>query len=189
MQPLPLVTQPLPGTLRSFDGQRRGFGDRGRRNGNVIVYPVPVYVGGYGYYGPDGTSYPVTPSSPTVIVVPSDQGSGYYQQPPDQYYGPSTFVPQEPAPPDPSSVTTLGPIAPSSSVTDQREQQNPLTLMVFKDHSIYAASDYWREGDRLCYVTNYGAKNSIALDQLDLDMTVQLNRERNVPFILVERQP
>lgn len=168
MQPLPMGMQPLP-TGGPLDRTERG--SRDHRNTNVLVYPIPVFMGGYGYYAYDSGLYPES-SAPNVMDVQPDQPNSP-QPESQQYYGPSRFVPQ-PAP-------------------DQSDQpasaQVVLTLLVFKDHSIYAATDYWRQDDRLHYLTNYGSKNSIPLDQLDMDMTVQLNRERNVPFILVERKP
>jgi len=59
-----------------------------------------------------------------------------------------------------------------------------LTLLVFKDHSIYAVSDYWLEGGQLHYVTSYGARNAVPIEQVDLEMTARLNWERNVEFTL-----
>ncbi|MFQ5926956.1 MAG: hypothetical protein ACE5MH_05930, partial [Terriglobia bacterium] len=58
------------------------------------------------------------------------------------------------------------------------------TLLVFKNHSIYAATDYWLEGGQLHYVTSYGAQNAVPFEQIDLEMTVQLNWERGVEFTL-----
>ena len=60
----------------------------------------------------------------------------------------------------------------------------PLTLLAFKDHTILAVTDYWLEGDMLYYQTSYGLQNSIPLDRLDLPLTEQLNRDRNVLFVL-----
>ncbi len=63
----------------------------------------------------------------------------------------------------------------------------PLALLVLKDHTIYAATDYWLEGGRLHYLTSHGSSDSVALDQLDLEFTVKLNAERNVRFELRKR--
>ena len=41
----------------------------------------------------------------------------------------------------------------------QERPTKPLTLLVLKDHSIYAVTEYWKEGDRVCYVTSYGSQN------------------------------
>ena len=70
------------------------------------------------------------------------------------------------------------------SVTVEETPLARLTLLVFKDHSIYGVTDYWLEAGQLHYVTSYGARNAVTLDQLDLEMTAQLNRERNVEFTL-----
>lgn len=59
-----------------------------------------------------------------------------------------------------------------------------LTLLVFKNHSIYAVTDYWLEAGQLHYVTSYGGRNAVALEQIDLEMTVRLNWERGVEFVL-----
>jgi hypothetical protein len=73
-------------------------------------------------------------------------------------------------------------------------EPNPATevtysLLAFKDHSIYAVVDYWLENNKVNYVTNYGASGSVALDKIDIDLTVQLNGERNTKFELHEKQP
>lgn len=70
------------------------------------------------------------------------------------------------------------------SITVEETPLARLTLLVFKDHSIYGVTDYWLEAGQLHYVTSYGARNAVTLDQLDLEMTAQLNRERNVEFTL-----
>lgn len=61
---------------------------------------------------------------------------------------------------------------------------SPLTLLVFRDHSIQAVTDYWLEDGQLHYVTSDGARHMVPLDELDVDMSVQLNRERGVGFVL-----
>ena len=60
----------------------------------------------------------------------------------------------------------------------------PLTLLVFKDHSIRAVTRYWKEGSQLHYVTSHGGQKSVSLDLLDLEFTRKANEERNVKFEL-----
>jgi hypothetical protein len=62
-----------------------------------------------------------------------------------------------------------------------------ITLLAFKDHTIMAVTDYWLEGDAVCYDTSSGSRTCIPLDRLDLPLTQQLNRERNVRFVLEAR--
>jgi len=59
-----------------------------------------------------------------------------------------------------------------------------LTLLVFKNHSIYAVTDYWLADGRLHYITSYGGQNAVPLELIDLDMTVRLNWERGMEFAL-----
>ncbi len=58
----------------------------------------------------------------------------------------------------------------------------PLFLLVFKDHSIYGITAYRIENGRIYYATSYGALNSVPLDLVDLDSTVQMNRDRGLDF-------
>ncbi len=59
-----------------------------------------------------------------------------------------------------------------------------LTLLVLKDGSIFAATDYWLEDGRLFYLSSTGAVSSVALGDLDWPMTTRLNTERGVRFVL-----
>jgi hypothetical protein len=60
----------------------------------------------------------------------------------------------------------------------------PATVIYLKDGTSYGITDYWLSGGRLHYVTNYGGENSIAVEQLNLQRTVQENAEHGVRFIL-----
>jgi hypothetical protein len=61
---------------------------------------------------------------------------------------------------------------------------HPITLLQLKNGWMYGLTDYWVEGDDLHYVTNYGGKNSVSLDLIDLATTIRLNSERGVEFSL-----
>jgi hypothetical protein len=71
------------------------------------------------------------------------------------------------------------PTVPSTDGAD-----HPITLLQLKNGWMYGLIDYWVEGDTLHYVTNYGGKNSVPLDQVDLATTIRLNSERGVEFSL-----
>jgi hypothetical protein len=60
----------------------------------------------------------------------------------------------------------------------------PITLLFLKNGWMYGLTDYWVEDDRLHYITSYGGENSVPLEQIDFDKTVQLNAERGVEFVL-----
>ncbi len=59
-----------------------------------------------------------------------------------------------------------------------------LTLLVFKDNSMSAVTDYWLEDGVLYYPSSNGGEIAVPLERVDLGMTVQLNRERGVRFAL-----
>ena len=120
---------------------------------------------------------PVVPvfGGTTVVVVPGYGpfvNNGYYVDPPPQTVS---------APPSQSRY-----VVESGSAGPVRQPAR-LILLAFQDHSIYAATDYWVEGDTLVYTTSYGARNQTPLSSLDLDLTTQLNRERGIEFSLDSR--
>ena len=187
IQPLPTINQPLIGPIRpgvTNFGRPPRHGKRYRSRypsryrsyynyggsygaGGVAVVGVPVVVSGYGYY----------PQQPQVIIV---------QQPPYQ----GQFQAQEPPRHMPGQILTerqaqeRGLIYETRPPLAQERPTKPLTLLVFKDHSIYAVSEYWKEGDSICYVTSYGSQNCVSLDLLDVEFSKKLNEERSVKFEL-----
>jgi hypothetical protein len=58
------------------------------------------------------------------------------------------------------------------------------TLIYLNDGTSYAVTDYWLAGSKLHYVTSYGGQNSIDLQQLDFQRTVDENASRGVAFTL-----
>jgi hypothetical protein len=73
---------------------------------------------------------------------------------------------------------------PESPYEDGAEPNHPITLLQLKNGWMYGLTDYWVEGDNLHYVTNYGGKNSVPLEVIDLATTIRLNSERGVEFSL-----
>jgi len=60
----------------------------------------------------------------------------------------------------------------------------PTVLLYLKDGTLYPASDYWLADGKLHYRVNYGGENAVALDQVDLQKTVDENAKRGVHFSL-----
>jgi hypothetical protein len=60
----------------------------------------------------------------------------------------------------------------------------PYVVIVLRDGSSYAVSDYWLAGGKLHYITSYGGENSVDLNQLDLQRTVNDNATRGIEFTL-----
>jgi len=85
---------------------------------------------------------------------------------PSRYWGPS-------APPE-----ETGGGGGSSSSSDSE------VVLFLKDGTVYAITDYWIADNKLHYVTNYGGENSIPLDQLDMQRTVDVNAKRGVNITL-----
>jgi hypothetical protein len=88
---------------------------------------------------------------------------------------------QQPAPnfgTDNSAQPTGGP-APQNVAP-----QPPDTLLQLLDGSMYGLTNYWVEGERLHYITNYGGENSVPLAQIDFEKTIQLNASQGTPFKL-----
>lgn len=62
-----------------------------------------------------------------------------------------------------------------------------LTLLVFKDNSISAVTNYWLEGGQLHYTTSYSGETAVPLERVDLEMTALFNWERGTKFALRSR--
>jgi hypothetical protein len=65
----------------------------------------------------------------------------------------------------------------------------PLTLIYLKDGTSYAVRDYWMDAGQLHYVTSYGADNSVTVDRIDLQRTVDENAKNGIEFTLRPAQP
>ena len=60
----------------------------------------------------------------------------------------------------------------------------PLVMLYLKDGSVYALSNYWVADGKLHYKTQYGGENSVPLDQIDIQHTVDVNAKRGVNITL-----
>jgi hypothetical protein len=58
------------------------------------------------------------------------------------------------------------------------------TVLYLKDGTVYAVINYWLADGKLVYQTNYGGENSIDLDQIEMQKTVDVNASRGVNFTL-----
>jgi hypothetical protein len=63
--------------------------------------------------------------------------------------------------------------------------ERPITLLQLRDGSMYGLTDYWISDGVLHYTTTYGGQNSLPFERIDLQKTVQLNANRDVPFVLL----
>ncbi|MGH9746931.1 MAG: hypothetical protein ACRD59_12585 [Candidatus Acidiferrales bacterium] len=61
---------------------------------------------------------------------------------------------------------------------------SPDVVLFLKDGTVYALTDYWVAGGKLHYMTNYGGENSIDLEQIDMQRTVDVNHKRGIDITL-----
>lgn len=155
----------------SFSRFHRSF--RGRIGFGGGYYGTNFYAGGYygaGYYPSYGGTNVVVVPQVIPVAVPTELRPQYSEPP----------VVVLPGLPDDWPRLRVA----EASYPKQPPPLAPLTLVVLKNQKIFAVSDYWLEDARLFYVTSTGRQDSVALHDLDLEMTNQLNAERNVDFVL-----
>jgi hypothetical protein len=166
-----------------FNG--RGFNGRGFY-GSSLYYPYFGLGLGYGsgfydepyydpyYYGPNGYAgsnggYASYQTSPNVTVIYPQQQMAAAPEPPPERARPVTHEYDQ-------YGQEVRPGAPGAA--------SPVYLLAFTDHVIRAAAAYWVDGKTLHYVTLQHEEKQAPLDTVDRALSVQLNRERQVPFQL-----
>jgi len=83
-----------------------------------------------------------------------------------------------------SESGTENPATNNAEPRDKAKSDQSVTLLQLRDGSMYGLVDYWIEDGQLHYTTTYGGQNSLELDRIDLETTVQLNNERGIEFVL-----
>jgi hypothetical protein len=76
------------------------------------------------------------------------------------------------------------PSAPAEEGGGGGATSGPEVALFLKDGTVYAITDYWVADNKLHYVTNYGGENSIPLDQIDMQRTVDANAKRGINITL-----
>lgn len=177
-----------PTTRQSF-GFRfnggRGFG-RSAFFGSSLFSPFFGFGLGYGYWPDYYGGYPY--SYDPYAYNPYGYGGGYasYQTSPNvTVIYPSQAAEQAPAAPPERA-------RPVTREYDQYGQEvrpgvapgggSPVYLIAFNDRVIRAAAAYWVDGKTLHYVTLQHEERQAPLDTVDRALSLQLNRERQVPF-------
>lgn len=84
---------------------------------------------------------------------------------------------------------TQNPATNHAAPVNKARSEQPVTLLQLRDGSMYGLVAYWVEDGRLHYTTTYGGQNSLELDRIDLEKTVQLNAERGIQFVLRPNTP
>lgn len=175
------VVNPAQGGLR-VPGSRGAGGSTGR-----AVYGYPIYLGGY-YYTPYLT--PTDGSAPAAASTPA-QTNVTVVMPPQEPVTPVVINFNYGSAPPPAGTdqsvdrgatdrgpTDRGPVDHAqASASDDNGGDPSHYLIAFKDHTIYAATAYWVDGDTLHYFTAGNVHNQASLALVDRDFTERLNRE------------
>jgi hypothetical protein len=193
-----------------FNGFRGGFnGFRGGFFGGPFGFRssfgfFPSFGFGYPYYGGyydngypyDPYSYPsysypaYQPSSNVTVVYPQTAQaapSPAYAERANPNLRQYDEYGQEMRPPSGGGYgpqQSGGGNGPQQSVGGNGGNGSPIYLIAFRDQSIRAAAAYWVDGRTLHYVTQQHEERQAALDTIDRDLTLRLNRERHVQFSL-----
>lgn len=158
-----------------FPGNRFFFGNR-FRFGNRFFFGSPFFAPDFAF----GLSY--APSFYGYGPGFSDY-AGYYPPAPAYAQAPSTTI-VYPAQTQAAPAAVSAPPASDQPTNQSSAGGSPIYLIAFKDHVIRAAAAYWLDGGTLHYVTLQREEKQAPLDTVDRGFTLQLNRERRVPFQL-----
>src|SRR5690242_15145730 len=164
-------------------GFRNGFRDFDDRFGNRGFYGG-FYGGGFwpyaGYSSMYWPSYAWSSYFPGYDYNPYDYGYAAYQP------SPNVTVVYPPQPVQPLSVERARPVTREYDQYGQeiRPAGSPLYLIAFTDHTIRAAISYRIDGNTLHYTTAEREEKEAPLNTVDRTLSMQLNRERQVPFQL-----
>jgi hypothetical protein len=168
---LPSVVNPAGGGIHLVvPGQSRGVSNTGPRFRGAYAYPV--YIGGYydtPYISQQEPMAP-PPGQPNVTVVMSPP-----QQPTPVII--NNFYPGS-SPMNPDGVRAQAQQQDSDDAAPATEPAH--YLIAFQDHTIYAATAYWVDGDTLHYFTSGNTHNQVSLGLIDRQFTERLNKEAGV---------
>ena len=89
-----------------------------------------------------------------------------------------------PAVNDANTDANAPPVQQSPDVPDSNGDSVAPILLYMHDGSVYAASGYGIENDRLHYILTNGAENTVNLDQVDVQRTVSENAKGGVRVTL-----
>jgi hypothetical protein len=121
---------------------------------------------GYGGYTPP-TAYPSEPTYPSdPVYSPSEPSATLQYTPPTNQYPLLESLPAE-----------------NLSAGVGARVRNEI-LIYLKDGSVFAVASYTVSDGQLHYLTDYGDKNDLSVDLLDLQRTVEMNAQRGVAFTL-----
>jgi hypothetical protein len=176
------ISRPLGGiqSPRSPGSLRRG-------QPGVVGYGLPY---AYSVYVPNYLDSYVDPSWAPMVMPPPLPPQAFAQQAPpappviiNQYFvqgGSGMPVNVAAGGNGPGPSTTADASAPGDPIGPVENYY----LIAYKNRSVYSALAYWIEGNTLHYVTTQNTHNQASLDLIDIELTKNMNRTRNVPFTI-----
>lgn len=168
--------------------------DEPRGGSSARIFPPrrrhpPFFFGGFGFFG---FGFPLAfgfgPDCNPFWAEPFAFGCdafGYW----DGYGGGYNASVYEAEPPEGAEELSQEPapytyLPPPESSPEEIEAEKTLVVLYMKNGAVYAVTDYWVADGKLRYLTSYGGENTIEMDDLDLQKTVDVNAKRGVDFIL-----
>jgi hypothetical protein len=186
--------RPHPGGIHAGRGTRRDQpsssfrrrGGFGRHGSGVIVYPYVYY--GYPYgYGNGGyaieTGAVSRTSSSASYVIDGHLDTSSERVPHSRVY---EVGPGAADAPDAQEAGSLD--SGEAEGEPAGPQGNVFYLIALKGGLIYASNEHWLLGNTVHFVTLQGDHYVVSLEEMDLDLSVQLNRERGLKFALEVRE-
>jgi hypothetical protein len=176
-----------PDRFPDFSRGPRGLERHGR---SVIVYPY-VYFGypyGYGnggYAVETGAASKTSSSASYVIEGHLDKTSA--REPHSRVYEVGPGATDDPSAPDGALIDGEGPDEAAPGEVGA-PTEDAFRLIALKGGLIYASREHWLLGSTVHFVTLQGDHYVISLQEVDLDLSVQLNRERGLKFVLEVRE-
>lgn len=183
-----------PGNIRGIGIVDLDFGRRGGR-GFGQRFPVVYLPFGYGYSDYSSHTERIvivdhqtsTESSASVERVPQQPAP---QEEPAQPTGAKIIElrPRDPATEqaapesalqDPSSVEVL-----HGSEVEGGQDRAVVYLIARKDDTIVTSQEHWIVGNSVHYITPRGEQRQILIENVDLNLSARLNRERGLSFTL-----
>jgi hypothetical protein len=108
--------------------------------------------------------------------------AGFYEGYNASFYQPEEQQEMEQPPEEPETYMYVPP--PESGSPEEIEAEKVLVVLYMKNGAVYAVTNYWVGDGKLHYLTSYGGENTIDLNDLDLQKTVDVNASRGVEFTL-----
>ena len=79
--------------------------------------------------------------------------------------------------------------APVSQAAAGAGEEQPMTVIALNGGDAYLAREYWVQGGQVHCVSPDGEQKAFPLEKMDLYQTANLNRQRNVKFVLQSKDP